>query len=169
LIASISEELFIFFATIYGGILIGLIYDLYRIFRRVFRPKKIATLVEDLIFWIVTGAAAFFVLLFSNDGELRFYTFLGFAIGAMLYIWALSPFVIWGITALLKLIKRIVLKLCIIILYPVRKIVLLLKKPWRWMGKKLRPIYLKIKRFKQLPRSWLKEMKKQVGLIIKKK
>ena len=169
MISSVSEQLYIFLATLYGGMVIGFIYDLYRIFRGIFRPKKLATLIEDLIFWIVIGAAALVVLLFSNDGQLRFYTFLGFAMGALIYISVLSPYVLRCIILILKIIKKILSKLLHILLFPLRKLILLIKRPCRWILKKLQPIYLKVRRLKQLPRRWAKEMKKYAKLILKKK
>ncbi len=169
MITTISEELYIFLATIYGGILIGLIYDLYRIIRGIFRPKKIATIVEDLIFWIIIAITAFFVLLFSNDGQLRFYTFLGFGIGATMYIWILSPYVVRSIVIIMRLIKKTVYKIYNIIMFPIKKLIMFLKVPVRWIIKKLRPGYLKFKRLKKLPETWIKEMKKDIKLIIRKK
>ena len=89
-IYSISQETYILFITICGGVLIGFMYDLYRIFRGLFNPKKIATMIQDLIFWVFIFIVAFYVLVFSNEGAVRYYNFLGFIIGASFYRFSLS-------------------------------------------------------------------------------
>ncbi|MFT9496171.1 spore cortex biosynthesis protein YabQ, partial [Anaerosolibacter sp.] len=108
---SVSEQVYVFLATMYGGILIGFIYDLYRILRLIFKPKKMATFIQDLIFWIVISGVAIVVLLFSNSGQLRFYTFLGFAIGSILYNRLLSSTIISTIVYLLWFLKKIIISL----------------------------------------------------------
>ena len=149
--------------------IIGFIYDLYRISRRIFRPRKLATFIEDLLFWLVIGAAAFFVLILSNDGQLRLYTFLGFVTGSMLYISFLSPYVLKLILLILRIIKKVCMGILRILIFPIRKIIFILKIPARWIKKKIQPIYTKAKRVKQLPKRWVSDMKKHARLILRKK
>ncbi|MCT4620710.1 MAG: spore cortex biosynthesis protein YabQ [Marinisporobacter sp.] len=169
MITYVSKQAYVFLATLYGGILIGFIYDLYRILRCIFKPKKIATIIEDLIFWIVIGIASVWVLLFSNDGKLRFYTFLGFAIGAILYNRILSRFVIKGIVSILRVIKRIFLKVLGVILYPLKIIRKLLLRIWKPMKSKFSPVYLRVKRLCLLPKMFYKEVVKYAKFIKNKK
>lgn len=76
---TIKIQFYIFLTSIYGGGLIaGLAYDIYRISRLCFKPKKLATLIEDLFFWIGIGIIFFYLLNKNNWAELRFYIFLGF-------------------------------------------------------------------------------------------
>ncbi len=56
-----------------GGLIAGLAYDIYRISRLCFKPKKLATLIEDLFFWIGIGIIFFYLLNKNNWAELRFY------------------------------------------------------------------------------------------------
>ncbi|TCO71361.1 spore cortex biosynthesis protein YabQ [Marinisporobacter balticus] len=169
MVSYVSEQLYVFLATLYGGIFIGFIYDLYRIFRCIFKPKKIATIIEDLIFWIVISIAAITVLLFSNEGQVRFYTFLGFMIGSILYNRILSKFVIKSMILLLRMIRKIILKIVKIILYPLRVLRKLFLKPWRWLKKKITQHYFRCKRICLLPKIVYNEMKKYIKFIRKKK
>ncbi|MCT4604625.1 MAG: spore cortex biosynthesis protein YabQ [Marinisporobacter sp.] len=169
MITYVSKQAYVFLATLYGGILIGFIYDLYRILRCIFKPKKIATIIEDLIFWIVIGIASAWVLLFSNDGKLRFYTFLGFVIGAILYNRILSSFVIAGIVRVLRVIKRIFLKVLGVVLYPLKIIKKFLLSIWKPIKKKIHPIYFRVKRFCLLPKIFYREIVKYTKFIKNKK
>jgi spore cortex biosynthesis protein YabQ len=169
MITYVSEQAYVFLATLYGGILIGFIYDLYRILRCIFRPKKIATIIEDLIFWIVIAIASVCVLLFSNEGQLRFYTFLGFLIGALLYNRILSRFVIKGIVGILRIVKRFFLKILGVIAYPFKIIRKFLLRLWRPLKKKISPAYFRMKRLSLLPKIFYKEIVKYTKFIRNKK
>lgn len=169
MITYVSEQIYVFLATLYGGILIGFIYDLYRIFRRIFKPNKIATIIEDFVFWIVISIAAVAVLLFSNEGQIRFYMFLGFMIGAFLYNRVLSKFVINIMIFLLRIIKKMLLKIVTLLLYPFRILKKLFLRPLGFVKKKIYPIVFRLKRICLLPKIVYKEMKKYIKIISIKK
>ncbi|QEK11085.1 spore cortex biosynthesis protein YabQ [Crassaminicella thermophila] len=169
MITYVSEQMYVFLATLYGGIIIGFIYDLYRIFRCIFKPKKLATIIEDLIFWIVISITAVSVLLFSNEGQLRFYTFLGFFAGVLLYNRILSNFIIKIIIVFLRALKKVLLKILKGVIYPIKLLINFLSGPWYWVKRKLSPVYYRFKRICLLPKILIKEMKKYIKLIQKKK
>ncbi|WP_129595707.1 spore cortex biosynthesis protein YabQ [Anaerophilus nitritogenes] len=169
MITYVSEQIYVFLATLYGGIIIGFIYDLYRIFRGVFKPKKIATMIEDFIFWMLIGMAAVFVLLFSNDGQIRLYTFLGFVLGATLYYKILSGFVIYLLVKIIKIIQKIFVKILKIILYPINKLIKWIKRPCRVIKKRVSFVGYKIKRVASLPKRVYKECKKYIKWMRRKK
>ncbi|MBF8983626.1 spore cortex biosynthesis protein YabQ [Lutibacter sp. B2] len=169
MITYVSEQIYVFLVTLYGGIIIGFIYDLYRIFRGIFNPKKIATMIEDFIFWMVISVASASILIFGNEGELRFYTFLGFVLGALLYNRLLSRIVIKSIVMILITIKKILMKIVYILIYPVKVLISVLKKPVRKIKKKYKPVYIRIKRFLLLPKRMYNDIKKYLKLIREKK
>ena len=47
-------QLYTFFIFILVGMLTALIYDLFRILRKVFKTNDLITYVEDILFWIIT-------------------------------------------------------------------------------------------------------------------
>jgi len=103
---STANQAYVFLATVYAGLMIGLMYDLYRMIRRIIKPGNWLTAILDLLFWLVVAVFSFFVLFIANDGEVRFYHFIGFASGWALYILALSQWVM----ALLTLVYRFLCK-----------------------------------------------------------
>src|SRR5690554_3063705 len=128
----ISQEAYILLATIYGGILIGFIYDLYKIFRRIFHPKRMATIIQDFFFWLMISLVAFYVLIISNQGALRFYNFLGFVIGAAAYNFFLSEIVTHAIIFILRILKRFAIDLFQLITYPFRVGLCLAEVPYSY-------------------------------------
>lgn len=166
---SVSQEAYILLATIYGGILIGFIYDLYKIFRKVFHPKKIATVIQDFFFWIIISLVAFYVLIISNQGALRFYNFLGFIIGGAVYNFFLSEIVTNAMILILRALKRFMIDLYQLIAYPFRVGLCLAGVPYSYCKDKVKPIYYKTKRYFKLPGRILKRTKKNFANYFKKK
>lgn len=83
-----------FVITILTGILLGVLFDCYRVLRGAFKPKALMTWLADLLYWLVATAVVFVALVFSNWGELRFYVFMGILSGLGLYYNWLSLYII---------------------------------------------------------------------------
>ena len=68
-----QEQIFIFFFII--GIIIGIIFDIFRVIRKSFKTPDTITFIEDLIFLILTSILIIFSIIKLNGGEVRFYLF----------------------------------------------------------------------------------------------
>ena len=88
-----ATQPYIFLITIYGGMVAGAVYDVFRGIRRAIRRGRWLAAVLDTLFILVLGVVVAFVLYTANMGELRLYSFVGFALGFVLYIVGLSPFI----------------------------------------------------------------------------
>lgn len=86
-------QIYIFMLTIYGGMIAGFAYDLYRGIRRSFKTGRWVTALLDTMFIITLGAIIVAVMYAANAGDLRLYTFVGFVLGFALYLAGISPFV----------------------------------------------------------------------------
>ncbi len=165
----VQNQAYIFFATLYGGIVMGFIYDLYRIFRYYLKPKKVATFIEDFIFWIIISVIFVTVILYTNWGEIRGYIFLGFFIGAFLYSRFLSKIIItaivWIVNGIIKILKYI-LKF---IFFPFRLIGSKLHNPYNRAKSRVNRLSKRIKRYLKLPFTLLKGLKKNIKTMFSKK
>ncbi|MGB4311829.1 MAG: spore cortex biosynthesis protein YabQ [Natronincolaceae bacterium] len=168
-IYSISQETHILLITICGGILIGFMYDLYRIFRGLFKPKKIATMLQDSVFWVFIFIAAFYVLVFSNEGAIRYYNFLGFALGAGFYGLSLSALVIKGMLFLLWSIKNFVYDTYKLMKYPFSVTLCLISVPYNCCKRQIKPLYYKARRIGGLPKNIIRDTGRAIGIYFKKK
>jgi Spore cortex protein YabQ (Spore_YabQ). len=90
---SAASQPIIFLITIYGGMAAGAVYDVFRGIRGAVRRGRWLAALLDTLFILVLGLIVVFVLYTANMGELRLYTFVGFALGFTLYIVGLSPFI----------------------------------------------------------------------------
>lgn len=64
----------------------GILYDTYRIFERMYKMKKWLIWICDLLFWISATFLVFGTLLRVNEGIVRIYIFLGLGIGTIIYL-----------------------------------------------------------------------------------
>lgn len=81
----------VFLATVYAGLVIGVLYDGDRILRRLLAVGRMGSMIVDGLFWSVVCLWCAKVLFEVNGGELRAFALLGFAVGWALYEWAISP------------------------------------------------------------------------------
>ena len=114
----ISNQAILFFIFIIIGIIIGLLFDFFRILRKTFETNDIVTYIEDFIFWILTGAIILYSIFTFNNGEIRLFMFLGIIIGLTIYILCLSNHVIKINVLIFTFIKNIISRILHIILIP---------------------------------------------------
>lgn len=79
-----------FIVTILTGMLLGILFDFYRVLRGIFHPRAVITLLTDILYWLMATVVVFGALLISNWGELRFYVFIGLLSGMLVYYRLLS-------------------------------------------------------------------------------
>lgn len=79
--------------SVLGGILTGILFNLYNILRGVKIPK-ILIIIEDILFWILTAFIVFTFLLYNNYGFLSLYVYLFMIVTLIVYLIFVSPFVI---------------------------------------------------------------------------
>ena len=89
-----QNQAYAFIVFILNGFLIGLLFDIFRIFRKSFKTPDFITCLEDFIFWIITGLLLLYSIFKFNNGELRIYIFLGVILGAAIYMLIFSKFFI---------------------------------------------------------------------------
>ena len=105
--------LFLIFALI--GCIIGLLFDFFRILRKNFQTPNFITQIEDIFFWIFTGLIVLYSIFIFNNGEIRFFIFLGIFLGIMMYMLLISEYIITFFSKIIKIIKTIVSKIIKII------------------------------------------------------
>lgn len=90
----VTNQAYLFLIFIVNGIIIGLLFDFFRITRKVFKTNNMVTYIEDIIFWILTGIILLYSIFIFNNGELRLFMFLGVILGNIIYMVLISSYVI---------------------------------------------------------------------------
>lgn len=121
-------QMYSFGIFIINGLIIGILFDIFRISRKTFKTCNFITYIEDIIFWILTGFLLLYSIFKFNNGEIRSYIFLGIIMGIVFYMLFLSKFFIKINVKIIIILKDIIEKLIKIILYPIKVIFIIIKK-----------------------------------------
>ena len=103
----VTNQAYLFLIFFINGILIGLLFDLFRISRKVFKTSDFVTYIEDILFWILSGIIVLYSIFIFNNGELRLFMFLGILLGTIIYMLLLSSFIIKINIKIINFIKKI--------------------------------------------------------------
>lgn len=114
----ITNQAYLFLIFTVNGMIIGLLFDFFRILRRSFKTKDFITYIQDVLFWILTGLILLYSIFVFNNGEIRLFMFLGVAIGVILYMLIISSYVIKINVYLINILKKIFSGIIKIILIP---------------------------------------------------
>lgn len=138
---SVTGQLMLFAYTILTGILAGLIYDFYAGVGHLMRLQKKVFTVGDFLFWLVLIAVVYSLLLYYNQGEVRFFVLLGLGVGAGLYYRYLrrsAKGVLWWLleqtARLLRLAWRLIMLLLAVFFFPFRLFFRVLVFPFKLAG-----------------------------------
>lgn len=124
----INNQAYLFIIYFICGIVIGIFFDLFRILRKSFKTSDFITYVEDIIFGILTGIFLIFMFFIFNNGQLRFYIFLAIILGLIIYMLTISKYFIKINVKIIVTIKQTIMKIISIILYPIKKLLDILKE-----------------------------------------
>lgn len=123
-----NNQAILFLIFILNGILIGLLFDFFRILRRSFKTKDFITYLEDILFWILTGLIILYSIFTFNNGQIRLFIFLGLILGVSIYILTISRYVMKISITIISLFKKIIHFIINILSYPYNFIHKILKK-----------------------------------------
>lgn len=126
----INLEVQFFLTSILYGILLLVVYDCIRIFRRIVPHKAFFVALQDILFWLVASIVIFIMIYERNNGTIRGFAILGMLLGMIIYNQMLSKIVVKGITLIIKTIIK-----------GIKKGLSILLKPFAFLGKKLGKVF----------------------------
>lgn len=102
---TLQVQFFTIFMMFCGGLLLGTMFDVCRVLSgKLHLPRWILPLV-DILYWIVATILVFRLLVYSNEGQVRVFIYLGIGIGICFYYAFLS---IWVIRLVLLSIRIVI-------------------------------------------------------------
>ena len=114
----ITNQAYLFLIFIIDGIIIGLLFDFFRILRKTIKTSDIITYIQDALFWILTGIIILYTTFTFNDGEIRIYMFIAILLGVICYITLISSYIIKINVKIVNIIKNIIIKIFSTIIVP---------------------------------------------------
>ncbi|MDI9495617.1 MAG: spore cortex biosynthesis protein YabQ [Bacillota bacterium] len=97
--------------SVMAGVLLGFLWDIYRLIRHYGRFKTRGTLIGDIIYWIISIKFGTQLILDISYGNVRFFILMGFCAGALLYFWGISEYVLKVFVFIVDYIIRVITKI----------------------------------------------------------
>lgn len=158
----IHAELSLLLHSLTLGIIIMILYDVLRIFRKLIRHSVWVTALEDLLYWIICGICIFIMLYQKNDGKLRWFVVAGISVGMLMYNGTISRLLTDRIANGLKWFFHILGKVFGVVFKPVKIVLNLIKKCAKFLEKRGEKLCL-------FEKKRLKKLAKRVKIIVSKR
>lgn len=122
------NQAYLFYIFILTGILIGILFDIFRILRKSFKTSDLVTILQDILFWILAGVLFAYTVFKFNNGEIRSYVFLGVTLGLTIYLLLFSKTFIKINVKIIEFLKRTICLLYHTIITPFKLIFNFIRK-----------------------------------------
>ena len=124
----IQNQINIFLAFVVDGLIIGLLFDFFRILRKSFKTKDFITYIHDILFWIFTGVLILYSTFMFNNGDIRLFMIVGIFLGIITYILCLSKYIVKITVKIIGIVKNMVRKITKRLLIPINFILKIISK-----------------------------------------
>lgn len=123
-----NSQVGIFLIFFMAGVLICLLYDIFRAIRKTVKTPDFVTYIEDTIYWILVAIFLIYLIFVLNSGKIRFFMFVAICIGGIAYYFTLSKYFINISVHILNFTKVILKKIISILLIPLKLFLKINKK-----------------------------------------
>ena len=117
------SQVYILVSFFITGACIGVLFDVFRVSRKIFKTPNILIYVEDVLFWLLTGLLVLFVIYTFTDGQIRLYMILMLILGSFIYFTLISKYFI----LINQRIAQVIKKTMFFLISPIKKVIKFLK------------------------------------------
>jgi len=104
---SAAEQTVIFFQAILLGVIYGLFYEGFRLWRLLFKSKAVAVFLQDIIFFVLCAIDAYSFMLAKSSGQVRGYILLGITLGFVAYYSTIAGPVFLALKWIARVVERV--------------------------------------------------------------
>ena len=101
---SASLQISSFLYSIVLGIIFALVYEIFRVIRKLKKHSTISVFVQDILYFAVISVVTFLFFLSRTNGEIRLFIIIGISLGYLFYFLLVSRYVNSVFNLILKLI-----------------------------------------------------------------
>lgn len=131
----VENQAYLFLVFTITGVILGVLFDFFRVLRKTYKTSDLITYIEDIIYWILTGIIILFNIWYFNNGEIRVFIIIGIVMGALIYALTLSNLFIKINYFIMTKIKAIISFLYKIFEIPIKILLNLFKKATKLLKK----------------------------------
>lgn len=132
---TIAREGSLLLASFLFGMVLMILYDIFRIFRHIVKHGTVLTAVEDVLYWFFCAIGIFAMLYQENDGLLRWFVIGGVAFGMLLENSCISPWIVGIFVKIIRVWQKIFGKVFYTVKKPGKKALFFFKKEWKKVKK----------------------------------
>ncbi|WP_371818644.1 spore cortex biosynthesis protein YabQ [Sedimentibacter sp. zth1] len=116
-----------FLIAFFGGLLLGLLWDIYRLIRHYFKIGKLGLVIGDIMYWIASLYLGLNLVIYISWGNIRFFILIGFCLGALIYFWLISDIILKSLITIINFIISSIKTIFHIIIFPLKIVIKRLK------------------------------------------
>lgn len=146
MIAFTTPQTVLFLESILLGMVLSVIFDVFRIIRIGIPLPSFVIVIEDILYFLICAVVTYFFMLKTTYGQVRGFIIIGEIIGFIIYYFTVGKLVISVSKTIISVVKRIFKLIFAILFYPFVKIFKLVSKK---LGFKFKNINKKLTNFKK--------------------
>ena len=166
---TVQFQSYVFSYSVYGGILIGVLYDIYRVVKRKKKSERLITSLWDLLFLFSVFFVIIWAIFSSSYGDIRAYVLVGFLVGFYLYEKLLGRIVVGLFRFLYRNLISFLNKTNCLIALPIKLFCSFILRCYyrfvRILGRKK----IRLRKVRRLPKQVIDDTRKYYSLIVKRK
>jgi spore cortex biosynthesis protein YabQ len=168
-VETVQFQSYVFSYSVYGGILIGILYDIYRAIKGRKKSERLITSLWDILFLFSVFFVVVWAVFSSSYGDIRAYVLIGFLVGFYFYEKLLGRIVVGLFHFLLRNIISFFKKTNNILVLPLKLLCSFLCRCYysflRILGRKK----IRLRKMRRLPKQVIEDTRKYYSLIVKRK
>ena len=165
----VTAHTLLFLTSIQIGILMGVVFDIIRIFRKIIKHPNFFVQIEDMLFWVSCAFMSFYMLYICNYAAIRPFVFIGIILGAIFYFISFSSWFMKLATIIIDYVKNLIKRVVMYLIKPIKRLINFLAWPLRYLKLQYRKFrwLLKIKYRRWLRIKYEQKMDKKVDQYLK--
>ncbi len=166
---TVQFQSYVFSYSVYGGVLIGILYDIYRVLRGRRRNELLITSLWDVLFLLSVFGVVVWAVFSSSYGDIRGYVFIGFVVGFYLYEKLLGRIAAGLFYFLIRTVSGFLKKTNNILVLPIKLVCSFLHRCYCSIAGMFRRVKGRLRKVRRLPKQVIYDSRKYYGLIVKKR
>lgn len=166
---TVQFQSYIFLYSVYGGIIIGILYDIYRALRGRRKRDRVITSLWDVLFLAAVFVVVIWAIFSSSYGDIRAYVLIGFLVGFYLFEKLLGRIMVRIVFFVYRGLSSFVKRSNSIIALPIKLIVSFFYQCGAVISRSFLRGKTRLRKVSKLPKQIVYDSKKYYSLIVNKK
>jgi len=166
-VETVQFQSYVFLYSVYGGILIGILYDIYRVIKGGKKSEKLIISLWDALFLLSVFSVMIWAIFSSSYGGIRVYVLIGFVVGFYLYEKLLGRTAAGLFHYICKGIGSFLRKISFILVFPVKLLYSSLCRCYYVIAGMVQKGKNRLRKISRLPKQVIESSKKRSKPVIR--